>query len=63
MLYHGSHNNLFETGKAHEGMCFTESLDVAENYGDHIYVIEEIEGLTIEDCEGYDREENEAPGS
>jgi hypothetical protein len=59
-VYHGSHNNLLGTGSAHEGMCFTESIDSAESYGSEIYTLD-LDGLTIVECDGYDREENYAP--
>jgi hypothetical protein len=58
--YHGSHNNLMGTGRAHAGMCFTESLSSAESYGDTIYTID-LSDLDIMDCDGYDRNENYAP--
>ena len=59
-LYHGSHNNMMGTGKAHEGMCFVDSIDIAENYGNTMFSLD-IDGLDIVEVDGYDREENTAP--
>jgi hypothetical protein len=62
-LYHGTHNNLMGTGAAHEGMCFTESEESAQQYAGSngtVYTID-IAGLNVVECEGYDRDENYAP--
>ena len=62
-LYHGTHNGLMGTGTAHEGMCWTESMESAEayagSYGD-VHVMD-LDGLNVVECAGYDREKNEAP--
>ena len=60
VLYHGTHNGMMGTGRAHEGMCFADSKANATRYGATVYMCE-FAGLAIEECAGYDREENYAP--
>lgn len=61
--YHGSHN-LNVT--LHNGICLTDDEDVARTYAGydgHVLAIEVDEhSLNILDCEGYDHDENTAPG-
>lgn len=64
MYYHGSHNSIMGTDAAHEGICLTDSLSVAENYacGGSVYEIDiELDGMDVVECGGYDRERNYAP--
>ena len=63
MYYHGSHNSLMGTDTAHDGICITDSLSVAENYacGGSVYEIDiELDELNVVECEGYDRDQNYA---
>lgn len=61
-FFHGSHTGRFV---AHEGLCLTTDEQVAIHYAGptgKVFAVEiSIDGLTIEDCDGYDRDENEAP--
>ena len=61
-LYHGSHTRLTI---GHEGQCFTDDADCAETYagGRGVFMSVEIDldSLTVEECDGYDRDTNEAP--
>jgi hypothetical protein len=60
-LYHGSHCN--ETLVIHLGLCLTDSQRSAEAYGQHLHTVEiDMSSLRVEDVEGYDRDDNEAPG-
>jgi len=63
-LYHGSHNNLMGTNKAHEGMCLTDDQTSAEAYAGNngtVYMVEIPSSMIIQEVTGYDRETNEAP--
>lgn len=56
------HDELF----THEGMCLTDDRGVAEVYAgydeDRVFAVEiDLTALTVEECPGYDRDENEAP--
>lgn len=61
-FYHGSHTGNFV---AHEGICLTTDREVAEHYASStgkVFSVEiDLSVLTVEDCDGYDRDENEAP--
>jgi hypothetical protein len=60
-LYHGSHRGTFV---AHEGLCLTDDQDVAETYaanGSTFAVTIGLDALTVEECAGYDHDENDAP--
>lgn len=61
-LYHGAHSELTI---GHEGQCLTDDMDIAESYAGNNGAIYEVEldlgALTVEECEGYDRDEDVAP--
>lgn len=59
-LYHGSHCNA--NLALHEGICLTDDESVASHYGRHLHTVEiDLDTLTVEECPGYDRDENDAP--
>lgn len=64
-LFHGSHN---ANSGIFEGQCWTEDRDVAECYarmggGEGLVLSLTIDeyALVVVECDGYDRNENEAP--
>ena len=63
ILYHGSHNDLMNTGAIHEGLCLTDNIEIAEQYAKNgtVYSVEVSDNAVVEKCAGYDREENYAP--
>lgn len=60
-LYHGAHTAY----EIHEGQCYTVSLDAAERFAGSSGVIATVEidldALVVEECAGYDHDENYAP--
>ncbi len=62
-LYHGSHKN--ETLVAHEGLCLTSCESVAQAYAGSagtLHVVSlDMDALVVEECAGYDHEENDCP--
>ena len=60
-LYHGSHNG---TTAAHEGQCWTDYARAAAIYageGTMVRAAIDLGEFTVEECEGYDRHDHEAP--
>lgn len=58
-LFHGAHSKLTI---GHEGQCFVDDYDVAERYGRTVCgVALDLDSLVVEECEGYDRDEDDAP--
>lgn len=60
ILFHGAHTSY----QAHEGQCYTADEQIAEHYAGwngFVATVELPDDLVIEDCPGYDRDENEAP--
>ena len=61
-LFHGAHSA--SAHAAHEGMCLTRELAVAEAYAGgkgFLYTAVLPAGLVVASCEGYDHDEDEAP--
>jgi hypothetical protein len=62
-LYHGGHSGF----TIHEGQCFTDDVDVALAYtqgsdDSRLAVVSlDLRALIVEDCEGYDHDENDCP--
>lgn len=64
-MYHGKDGDLV----LHEGICFTDDEDIAANYavylsaGTAVHVVAiDLSGLSVVEVDGYDRDENVAPG-
>ncbi len=58
-LFHGTRSTLT---MGHEGQCFVDEFDRAEWYGDNVFgCLLDLDGLTVEECEGYDRDSDDAP--
>jgi len=60
-LFHGAHSNIT---MGHEGQCFVDEFDVAERYarnGSVFGVTLDLDNLIVEECGGYDRDEDDAP--
>lgn len=63
ILYHGTHNGLMGTGKAHEGMCLVDCESHAARYAGRfgtVYAVD-LDGMVVEECPGYDHDTNDAP--
>jgi len=63
-LYHGTHNGLMGTDAAHEGMCWTEIEDSAEQFAGSrgtVYSCDCPDDWNYEPVDGYDHDENDAP--
>jgi len=60
-VFHGSHAG---TQEAFVGICLTEAAEVAYGYGRKAIMAGDLdlEGLTVLDVDGYDRDDNVAPG-
>jgi len=60
-LFHGAHTDL----AIHEGQCWTEDYEAADRYaqseGPVAHAEIDLSGLTVEECEGYNHDENDAP--
>ena len=60
-LFHGAHTAF----SAHEGQCWTDCDEAANRYAQHsgpvAYMALDLSELTVEECEGYDYDENSAP--
>ena len=60
-VFHGSHAG---TKQAFRGICLTTVADVAYGYGQQAIIVGDLDmdGLMVLTVEGYDRDENIAPG-
>lgn len=58
-LYHGDYDSDIS---AHEGMCLTDDDRCAEAFGRYVFSCRlDLHAFVVEDCDGYDPIENEAP--